>query len=30
MRVGIPVTVSRIDGSVLIVRATVSGNGAAH
>ncbi|MGZ4145892.1 MAG: NfeD family protein, partial [Actinomycetota bacterium] len=30
MRVGIPVTVSRIDGTVLIVRATVSGNGAAH
>ncbi|MGZ4189002.1 MAG: NfeD family protein [Actinomycetota bacterium] len=30
MRVGSPVTVSRIDGTVLIVRATVSGNGAAH
>jgi hypothetical protein len=28
MRVGEPVTVSRIDGTVLIVRATFSGNGA--
>ena len=30
MRVGETVTVSRIDGTVLIVRATFSGNGAAH